>query len=524
MVRAWFPGFGPGLLQTGSPRDSGNGLGNPKPVSTGRISRDSSRLQPGLGGRSRIRGEAGESPNSGEKRLHSPIDHGSFQPIRPMTMASGVRLTTGLSYGRARPPRVPCSVAAKRGGGCRLECDRDRFPPDGISCPSRPAFRAESRRLPVTPTSRPPDPPMPRLVPGGPDVPAELIQMQEAGEMVFFCGAGISVPTGLPGFGGLVDQLYSSLNVPRTASEKHALERGEFDKALDSLEDRLTGHAMRNKVGELLSASPRPGSLGLHRALLAISRSASGIRLVTTNYDDNFRRASDSGGLPLDVGPHVPQDLDNWDSVVHLHGRLDPSKPGRSASTLVLTDSDFGKAYLHDRWAAQFVANLMDRYNNGRFLVGYSMADVVVRYLTKAVSSGPQKNQIYSLVGYADQAQRERREQEWKEHPHPADPLQTPETLTSCFSTPPRSGRHSRLIHTVTGFRSRCRDFPSEPDSATHEADPDRVVWALRDAAAAWPAFNRIRREPAGRTASGSVAERVCCRRSIGRDRQSRDP
>lgn len=334
---------------------------------------------------------------------------------------------------------------------------------------------------------------MPRLVPGGPDVPAELIQKQEAGEMVFFCGAGISVPTGLPGFRGLVEQLYSSLNVSRKSSEEEAMNRGEFDKALDSLEHRLTGHTMRNKVAELLSASPRPGSLRLHRALLAISRSASRIRLVTTNYDDNFRRANDSDDLALDVGPDVPQDLDHWNSVVHLHGHIDPSGAGRSGSALILTDSDFGRAYLRDQWASHFVANLMDRYTV--VFVGYSMADVVVRYLTKAVSSSPRRNQIYSLVGYADPEQRGRRESEWTGH-----------RIQPIFYD--SRNAHEQLRHTAEEWAKLAADphgyrvqvalsgLPQEPDPATHEADPDRVVWALKDAAAAWPAFNRIRRKP----------------------------
>jgi len=334
---------------------------------------------------------------------------------------------------------------------------------------------------------------MPRLVPGGPDIPAELIHEQEAGEMVFFCGAGISVPTGLPGYRGLVEQIYSSLNVSKTSGEAEAIERCEFDKALDSLEGRLMDQEVRKAVARLLSAPPRPGSLRLHRALLEIARSASGIRLVTTNYDDNFRRANESNDIPFHVGSDVPKDLDNWHSVVHLHGRVDPSAPEASASSLVLTDSDFGKAYLRDRWASRFVANLMDRYTV--VFVGYSMADVVVRYLTKAVSSSPRRNPIYSLAGYADQAQRGRREPEWKGHriqPILYDSRNHHELLLGTVE------EWARLAADPHGYRVQVAvsGLPHEPDPATHEADPDRVVWALRDAAAAWPACNRIRREP----------------------------
>ena len=42
----------------------------------------------------------------------------------------------------------------------------------------------------------------------GPDIPERLLQAHEEGDVVFFCGAGISYPAGLPGFKELVEKLY----------------------------------------------------------------------------------------------------------------------------------------------------------------------------------------------------------------------------------------------------------------------------------------------------------------------------
>jgi NAD-dependent SIR2 family protein deacetylase len=36
----------------------------------------------------------------------------------------------------------------------------------------------------------------------GPDIPDALLQAHEEGRVVFFCGAGISYPAGLPGSRG----------------------------------------------------------------------------------------------------------------------------------------------------------------------------------------------------------------------------------------------------------------------------------------------------------------------------------
>lgn len=44
-----------------------------------------------------------------------------------------------------------------------------------------------------------------QFITNGPDIPDELLQAHEEGRVVFFCGAGISYPAGLPGFKGLVE-------------------------------------------------------------------------------------------------------------------------------------------------------------------------------------------------------------------------------------------------------------------------------------------------------------------------------
>ena len=64
---------------------------------------------------------------------------------------------------------------------------------------------------------------MPAFVANGPDIPESLLQVHEEGRVVFFCGAGISYPAGLPGFGGLVKAIYSELGVCLTLSSKRQL-------------------------------------------------------------------------------------------------------------------------------------------------------------------------------------------------------------------------------------------------------------------------------------------------------------
>ena len=52
---------------------------------------------------------------------------------------------------------------------------------------------------------------MPHFIASGPNIPERLLWAHEEGRVVFFCGAGISYPAGLPNFKGLVDQMYAKL-------------------------------------------------------------------------------------------------------------------------------------------------------------------------------------------------------------------------------------------------------------------------------------------------------------------------
>lgn len=78
-----------------------------------------------------------------------------------------------------------------------------------------------------------------QFVADGPDVPEELLQAHEEGKVVFFCGAGISYPAGLPGFKGLVEEIYNQLGTTKNAIEEEAFKSEKFDATLDLLERRM---------------------------------------------------------------------------------------------------------------------------------------------------------------------------------------------------------------------------------------------------------------------------------------------
>jgi NAD-dependent SIR2 family protein deacetylase len=208
-----------------------------------------------------------------------------------------------------------------------------------------------------------------RFLPLGPDVPAELIAAQEKGQVIFVCGAGVSVAAGLPLFRGLVERVYEHLGEDwrqHIAEREGMAEDGrltnQYDRVLRSLERRLIAsdvsrrRGMRERIRSAVRRvlSPPDGvELSDHLALLELSRDAEGrTRLLTTNFDTLFERAwfdAHRSALPSHAGIAMPQpNSPGYAGVLHIHGRL--SDPRRDLSCdetdLVLTSAEFGDAYL----------------------------------------------------------------------------------------------------------------------------------------------------------------------------------
>src|SRR5437667_11674443 len=94
-----------------------------------------------------------------------------------------------------------------------------------------------------------------QFVANGPDIPDPLLQAHEEGRVVFFCGAGISYPAGLPGFGGLVHELYGRLCPSPSSVQDSAIKSKQFDTAIALLEANTIGgrEAVRRELVRILT-------------------------------------------------------------------------------------------------------------------------------------------------------------------------------------------------------------------------------------------------------------------------------
>ena len=188
-------------------------------------------------------------------------------------------------------------------------------------------------------------------------IPDELLEARDAGNVVFFCGAGISKPA-LPGFFELAEKSIAALGAAEGAASVALLNRIRDDPVyappLDPLFYVLQleyGPAAVDTVIDDVLRKPHIVSTDQHSIVLSLSQNAARQpQIVTTNFDRLFEGARN--GVRWYAQPALP-DLASGQSlegVVYLHGRMPTQAPdGTRRLGFVLSSADFGRAYLVDR-------------------------------------------------------------------------------------------------------------------------------------------------------------------------------
>ncbi len=331
-----------------------------------------------------------------------------------------------------------------------------------------------------------------QFVANGPDIPDALLQAHEEGRVVFFCGAGISYPAGLPSFKGLVDKIYSLLGTTFKPIERVAYSRKQFDATLDLLERRIPGQrfALRKELEKALQPKLKgKGATDTHKALLQLARNREGVlRLVTTNFDRIFERVADLSKLSVNsyAAPMLPIPKNSrWNGLVYLHGLLPESADESELNRLVLTSGDFGLAYLTERWAARFVSELFCNYVV--CFVGYSIDDPVLRYMMDALAADRVLGEVtptaFALCDYRP-GQENSKTIEWE----------AKGVVPILYEVPAGTRNHSALHGTLKMWAETYRDgilgkerivvdyAMVRPSVSTRQDDyVGRMLWALSD-------------------------------------------
>lgn len=336
-----------------------------------------------------------------------------------------------------------------------------------------------------------------QFITDGPDIPDALLHAHEEGSVVFFCGAGISYPAGLPDFKGLVKEIYRLNATVCKDIEREAFVHGQFDATLDLLERRLPGQrlAVRRPLAQALKPKlRRRGATATHEALLQLGRRheparEGALRLVTTNFDRVFHAAAKRMRQSFEeyAAPMLPiPKISRWDGLVYLHGLL-PAEPDDTAALnrLVVTSGDFGLAYLTERWAARFVSELFRNFDV--CFVGYSINDPVLRYMMDALAAdrrqGEVTRQAWALAD-CKPGQEHRKTIEWE----------AKGVTPILYHVPSGSHDHSALHKSLQVWAQTYRDgvmgkesivaeyARTRPSDSTQQDDfVGRMLWAVSD-------------------------------------------
>lgn len=238
-----------------------------------------------------------------------------------------------------------------------------------------------------------------RFVANGPSIPDDLLVARDEGRVVFICGAGVSrARASLPDFAQLTRHVIETLGVAAQDPARRLLDAAEeldritgaagiisADRVFGLLERDFSVRDIEQAVAKALKPVATP-DLSAHRIMLHLAKLPDGrVRIVTTNFDLLFE-ACDST-LPYCRPPRLPDPLrdDEFEGIIHLHGRVDSMYQSAEGDGFVLSSAGFGRAYLAEGWATSFIRSIIDQYIV--IFVGYAADDPPVHYLLEALNS-----------------------------------------------------------------------------------------------------------------------------------------
>ena len=222
----------------------------------------------------------------------------------------------------------------------------------------------------------------------GINFPSPLLSALRDGELVIFAGAGVSMgePACLPSFKTLAEKIAQGTG--------EVLQDGEEDRFLGRLHDKGV-KVHERAVRELSRNNPKPTAL--HKNLLRLHQKSEQVRVVTTNFDLLFEEAAQDvfGTVPkVSQAPELPQ-AQNFYGIAHIHGDLNHPQG------LVLTDKDFGAAYMNKGWGAKdFLVELFGHFTV--LFVGYSHNDIILNYLARGLLVDSTKPRRFALTDDSD--------------------------------------------------------------------------------------------------------------------------
>ena len=233
----------------------------------------------------------------------------------------------------------------------------------------------------------------------GPAIPDILLDERDAGNVVFLCGAGVSIPAGMPNFLDLARHVTGEVDPPSNSEIRRALQTYDesgppvaewYQPSLDRVFQMLYEQYGREQVVKIVwkKLNEPPKSQRHHGIIARLSANAEGHpQIVTTNFDRLFETALGERAIRIYEPPMYPDMRRPPTGITYLHGRLADTES--DTHNYILSSADLGRAYLAEGWAAKFVRDLLQRYTV--VLLGYQAEDPPVSYLLQGLDSASQR-------------------------------------------------------------------------------------------------------------------------------------
>ncbi|HGS5072785.1 TPA: SIR2 family protein [Vibrio parahaemolyticus] len=251
-----------------------------------------------------------------------------------------------------------------------------------------------------------------RFFQNGPDIPDSLLEKRDQGQVVFLCGAGISIPANMPDFPKLTRNVIDFFDPPEHSpiAQEFKPWRDWIDNnsntprvSLDQIFLMLNKEYGRNEVNSQVARHLQVNfdknfHSKWHEIIMQLSADQEGNpQVVTTNFDLLLEHTSKGGDCPIHIPPAFPS-IEHGvpiKGITYLHGRL--QEPESSHHAYVLSSADFGRAYLSEGWATSFIQSLLTSYTV--VLLGYSAEDPPVKYLLQGLNreSGYDSSSLYAF-------------------------------------------------------------------------------------------------------------------------------
>ena len=142
-----------------------------------------------------------------------------------------------------------------------------------------------------------------RFLTEGPSTPDDLSKQRHQGNLVFFCGADVSLSPGVTSFTDVCRHVIDELHVPSDGESRVMLERHIRSQdssvqlpPLNHIFEALQHEYPPEDIDYQITRRLKPrgnASLSAHETVLRLSKSAAGTpQIVTTNFDFLFEKAA----------------------------------------------------------------------------------------------------------------------------------------------------------------------------------------------------------------------------------------